>query len=614
MITRVGIALCALLAGAVDQAQLPPSKAAATGTAVVSGVVVSAGQPAQPVRRAIVKLSGRGEMSRSAVTDDQGRFSIGFLPGGTYTLTVSKAAYVTTTYGALGVEAPGTPFVLRDGETVNGLRIPLTKGAAISGTIRDHTGQAAEGVQVFVSRAELAKGRRTEAPFVAAIDQATTDDTGAYRIFGLAPGTYLVSALPRPGGTGLTAPTREQVEAELRTLQQRQSGVTPSAAPAGPAPVFEQVGYAPIFHPSAVTADQAAAVSVNAGDDKRGIDIFLALVPMTTVEGVVMGVDGQPMPNVLLNITTTGPPLPPLFGLTPLSSLPGTDASFRFQNVAPGTWTITARSSARVVRRNEQGGLISSSGNANDIPAGTFYWGAATVDARGGTTKVTINMRPGVVMKGRVVFDSATAQAMPNPTSVRLSMSPDPDPAREAAALFPVALPAVTNPIADGSFELRGLTPGSWLLSAIVPGASGPTGWWLRSAMVGARDLLDAPLELTESDLNGVEITLTNRHTELAGSLLATDGKPISTLAIIAMPAERALWSSSRRVQQTRPATNGRFSFADLPPGNYLLVAVTETASGNWRTEEFLAAIAPTGVKVTIGEGQKVTQDLKVQR
>ena len=589
-----------------------PRSAAATGTGIVSGVVVSS-VDAQPVRRAIVKLSGRGEISRSAVTDDAGKFAIGFLPGGTYTMTVSKPAWITATLGGPATGGTGTPLVLRDAETIANLRIPLVKGGAISGTVRDHTGGPAEAVQVFAARADLAKGTQI-ANLSSSVEVVTTDDMGAYRIFGLAPGNYIVGALSKITTiAGVDVPTRDQVEAELRALQQRGPGTPAPAAAAAPPPPAPKFGYAPMYHPSAASAAQATVVTVGAGDDKGGTDILLMLVPLSAIDVQVVGVDGQPAPDVVTNISTTGPPLPSSFGLLPTTPLLDREARFRIPNVAPGTWTITARSSARVVTRNPDGSLQSTRGNENEIPPGTFYWAASTIDATTGVTSVTLHLRPGLTMTGRVAL-AGTAAAPPAPTAaqVRLSMALDSDPARAPTALFPASPPAVTNPKPDGSFEMRGLTPGPWTLTALVPGGSGPTGWWLRSAMLNGKDLLDAPIDVGDRDLAGVEITLSNRHTALSGTLMGADSRPLSNLVIVAMPEDRALWAAARRVRQTRPSTDGKFSFADLPPGAYLLAAVTDVSDAELRTAEFLASIAAAGIKVSIAEGEKKTQDLRV--
>jgi hypothetical protein len=66
-------------------------------------------------------------------------------------------------------------------------------------------------------------------------------------------------------------------------------------------------------------------------------------------------------------------------------------------------------------------------------------------------------------------------------------------------------------------------------------------------------------------------------------------------------------------VQSSRPATSGRFAFADLPPGEYVIAALTDLPD-DWRTPEFLSGLAGAGVKVTIAEGERKMQNLRILR
>ena len=174
------------------------------GSATIGGVVVSAEDPTKPVRHAIIRLSGRGELNRGAVTDDEGRFAISFVPAGAYMLSASKPAHLTTAFGAKGPGRPGTSIVVREGESIAGLRIPLTKGAVITGTVRDPSGEPIKGTNVFLARAgtALTTVQGLDATTYATMDATTTDDLGIYRIFGLAPGGYIVGAMPPQTGGG----------------------------------------------------------------------------------------------------------------------------------------------------------------------------------------------------------------------------------------------------------------------------------------------------------------------------------------------------------------------------------------------------------------------------
>jgi hypothetical protein len=61
-----------------------------------------------------------------------------------------------------------------------------------------------------------------------------------------------------------------------------------------------------------------------------------------------------------------------------------------------------------------------------------------------------------------------------------------------------------------------------------------------------------------------------------------------------------------------RPSTEGRFSFADLPAGDYLLVALTDADPGEWQTPEFLGTIAGAGVRISLAQGERKIQDLRI--
>jgi len=68
----------------------------------------------------------------------------------------------------------------------------------------------------------------------------------------------------------------------------------------------------------------------------------------------------------------------------------------------------------------------------------------------------------------------------------------------------------------------------------------------------------------------------------------------------------------SRRVKTTRPGSDGTFSFADLPDGNYLLGALTDITEAERNDPAFLASLAPATVKVTVTLGRVTVQDLRI--
>lgn len=609
------LALCLVLVDGVTQAP-PISPPPTVGSAIVSGVVVSTGSSPQPIRRAVIKLSTGGNVSRGAITDDSGQFTIGSLPAGNYTLTVSKPAYLTTTFGAKG--GVGTTIVLKDGERLGNLRVPLTKGSVITGTVRDQLGEPARDVPVYVTR----KGIPPPAPGLGVstnIPTVVTDDTGTYRVYGLTAGTYLVGALPRPsvGGNEIATMTRAQVDAELRLLQQRSGtvGAPPVTQTPPAASTDRRVNFTPVFHPAAIDFEQATPVVVGAGEERRGIDISIVLVPVATVSGIVIGPDGQPTSAVSVELSRPLPLMPLSASLDlNLQRRPATDGTFRFTGVMPGTYTLLAKSTAQVTRYSETGQVLGSTGGLNDIPAGTFYLASTKIEVGGGNelSGLVLRLVPGPRMTGKIVFDATTQPAPANMSAIRLTMTSESE-TQSAMRILLGSQTAATTINPDGTFEIRGLTPGAYTFAATIPPGAAQKPWMLRSALMGDRDLLDHPMEVGDTDLSDIGITFTDRHTELSGTLATAAGVPVSDYVIVAMPADRALWRSARRVQSARPSTTGQFTFTDLPPGDYLLATLTDIPE-NWKTVEFLGSIAGAGTKLSIGEGEKKVFNLQIAR
>ena len=72
----------------------------------------------------------------------------------------------------------------------------------------------------------------------------------------------------------------------------------------------------------------------------------------------------------------------------------------------------------------------------------------------------------------------------------------------------------------------------------------------------------------------------------------------------------------SRRVRSARPGTTGTFRIANLPPGEYYLCALTDLDSSqiSSASSTFLEALAAASFKISLAEGQKLTQDVQVKR
>ena len=114
-------------------------------------------------------------------------------------------------------------------------------------------------------------------------------------------------------------------------------------------------------------------------------------------------------------------------------------------------------------------------------------------------------------------------------------------------------------------------------------------------------------------------VTYTDKWQELTGRLTAASGAPASEFTVIAFPANREFWlPGSRRIVTARPGTNGEFilsgpGLATLPPGDYLIAAVTDLDRNEQHDPAFLATLVSSAVPVTLTPGGRMVQHLRIQ-
>lgn len=612
-------AVC-LVTSALALAQQPGRDAVTTaaGSAAIVGSVVNDESTPRPVRRALVTLtlSGRGGGGgTTVVTDDAGSFSFNRLPAGRYTLSASRPGFPNASYGASRPGRPGTAIQLADRQQLANIVIRMWRGAVITGTIFDPNGEPLPSARVSLQRYMYSSqnGQRT---LQQSGGSATTDDRGVYRIYGVAPGEYFVQlGVPFSLPGDLRQTTEQSVQAALQQGRASGAGAAIPALAKGPA-----VTYAPIFYPGATSAANATTVKVGAGEERIGIDMQLQLVPTATIEGVVVHPDGTAAPDAQLTVVGTEQ-AGPMSIMSNVASMfggnrPKTDGSFSLTGIAPGQYTVVARTGGR-----------GAAGTASN-PA---LWAAAEVSINGQDVNgVRLQLEPGVTVSGRVAFDSSTSPAAgsaaarpPDPSTIRVSLAPILTGSAVAAVIQPGQVDA------QGNFSFTNVTPGRYRFSATTGvagrGSAGapataiagplPGGiWTIKSATVRGRETLDSGLEVKPGETVGdAVLTFTDRPTTLSGTLFDASGRSASDYFIILYSADKSFWPPpSRRVVMSRPGTDGNFTFRNLPPGDYLLAAATDVDQGEWMDPAFLAQFVNASIKISLVEGETKAQDIRI--
>jgi len=558
---------------------------AVSGTAVISGTVVNA-ISGQPVRRAIVTTSAsEGGLRVIAVTGDDGRFAVRDLPAGHYYLGVSRYGFVGAAYGSTKPGRPGTTIPIAAGEKKSDISLRLTPTGAITGTVVDQSGDPVAGARVIVLHYGFGyqTGERTlmqtGVPF-----GTVTDDRGIYRASGLPPDDYYVAvAADSTRGAEMREVTSAEVSWAAKVLQSKGASSDSPAPPLG-----RTVDYAPVYYPGGFTSATATAIHLKAAEEQTGIDVVLDRVATARLTGTVVAPDGVLPPglqvNVVANDTVSGLPFA---GLN--TARLDKDGVFTSAGLLPGDYTVVVRAAGA-----GRGG--------SSVPAAALF-GLADVSINGGDAAVTVTLENGATVAGRLVFDGQIAKPPSDLSRLRVSLT------ASRSARTPSLGVAATSVGSSGDFAFVGVTPGRYALFTSAPG------WVLKSAIVNGHDVLDQPLEVGTAGVTGMTVTFTDQHTEISGSFLDTNGRPAPEYFIIAFPADKALWwPESRRIQSQRPAADGHFSIKDLPAGEYLLAAVTDVEPMEWLDPNFLSQLVPAATKLTLHDGEKITQSLKVAK
>jgi hypothetical protein len=242
-----------------------------------------------------------------------------------------------------------------------------------------------------------------------------------------------------------------------------------------------------------------------------------------------------------------------------------------------------------------------------------------TVNITGADLDVArLTLQPGLTLSGRVVVDDAASTAPPDLTALHvqiqsesLQVASPQNRGRGGGPNMGLLQPAAVR--ADGTFVAADLVPDTYRVT-ITGGAIDSAGWWLRSAMLKGRDLLDAGLRLAPGEhITGLTLVLSDRRTQLSGTITTPGGAAVSELFVLAYPADASLRGpNSRRVKAVRPDSSGRFVIDNLPPGDYLMCALTDIDDGQWNEPGFLDAAVAASVKITLADGEKKVQDLRL--
>jgi hypothetical protein len=521
-------------------------------TASIKGLVTAADTGA-PVRGAEVRLSSRGGYERLVTTDGDGAFRMSDLAAGEYRVTVSRTGFSSLVFGQRRpLEAPAT-INLSEGETFTA-NLSLTRGGAIHGRVVDQYGDPIAGTRVQALRSRMVRGQRR---LQSMGPGDLTDDTGEFRVYGLPPGDYYVTASTGPADAVRRDP--------------------------------------PVFYPGTPSFTEAQSITLAVGGESAA-DFQLLPIRNARVSGIVFNASGAPARAMVqlaseaigvgMSFENASPP--PAFMINADS---GADGRFTIDNVPPGPYVLTANSSfvAGMIAGNQ-------AGNPNARPSpemrqimeqGPETATMSIVVAGENISDLALTTRRGGVLTGTFERDSGVVRPLPN------RLYPDVRYAKGGSGL------SMAQGGASASFRLAGIS-GPFFLA--INGL--PDDWAVSQIIVDGVDVTDEPIDL-KGQTASARVVLTDRVATVSGVIQSR--REAANYSVVVFPDDVTRWSyPSRYVRSARANNKGQFSISGLPPDErYFAVAVDFLEEGEEQDPQFLERLRSQATTFSLRENEQ---------
>ena len=319
----IGLFLLALSVSAQSE-----DLASRTAQNLVSGQVIDgyAGSGVAGAQVYLRSTASKDILAYVTVSSPEGRFTLTGITPGTYTLGVLHDSYVPTQWGAT-LASSSTPLIIGPDQTIKDLRVQLTRPGVTFGRILDENNTPVAFARVQAITIRYFNGIR----HLTAAQQSSTNDLGEFRMAGLAPGSYILSA-SHPGRRRMVSADRiigtSEYDAEFAN------------------------SYAETFYPASLTANLAQKFELGSNSQLGPISIRLVRSKQSKIAGTVRGANGLPSRNTLIQLW-------PLdsegknAGVGKSIPLDNANGNFEFSKLPPGGYLVGARSSGMAGREEQ---------------------------------------------------------------------------------------------------------------------------------------------------------------------------------------------------------------------------------------------------------------------
>ena len=475
---RLGvIAGCAVLL-AVGWAS--PAHAADASASIEGSVLKDPG--GEPLKKAIIELirESQDEPANYSVTSEaDGHFKIVGVRPGTYLVLVERTGFIAV--DSHHHHSEGITISLEPGQQLKDMTLHMLAASVLTGRVVDEDGDPMPNVNIAVLRRDLSAHDGQ----LDLVGSDRTNDVGQYRISGLAPGRYFVSATPAVDFQSLATQPKE-------------------AATGGKL----QLAYVATFYPNTADRAEAAAVELRPAEETP-VDFSLVRTPTARLRGTVANL----LPGAHAVVTLHSAESSLVFNQTEA----GKNGAFELRDVAPGTYTLMA---------------IEETGDKPRIARQTITVSGTNLEG------LRLSPLPGATIRGQVRTPGRSFDYS------QLSLYLEPTDGDEEALNVAQHSGDSFHVNADGTFEWKNIPAGTYYVEA----ASNKHDWILESVLLDGREIVDSELPVSGGS-PALTVTLSADGATVEGTVMDDKGQPVPGAAVVAVPGSRFRKRQSRYVR-----------------------------------------------------------------
>lgn len=528
--------------------QPPAAQSKPEDLATLNGIVKHS-VTSEPVPKASISLfpvdprPGTQMAPATTTTNAEGRFAMKNLEPGRYRLSASKPGFVNTELGARTANQQGATVTLEKGQSLTGLEIKLSPHSIVTGRITDEDGDPVAYAQVSLVRYRYFQGRKQAMP----TGFAQTNDLGEYRIFGIGPGKYFLSASVNRGGY-------------MNTVDR-------SALP------IVQESNAPTYYPNAPDTHSATQLNVPLAGKLDSIDVRLRREKTFRIRGKVAGI-GSATQGGMINLIRKDGSSDVMGADRNSSQFRGPSGEFEIRGVRPGSYLLRAMYfEPPDIQRH-----------------GTIPLEVSNTDVE----NLTVSLAAPIELRGSIRAEADTQPALDTLSlylESRLSRSLGGGMAR----------------VKQGAFEMLRIAPDHYDLR--INGL--PPGYYIKSIRNADIDVKENGLDLSAgASQHQLEIILSPEGAQLEGAITDAKDNPVSAAAIVLRPKSGKDWDLAQ-MRPVTSDQQGKFQIQGIAPGEYHLIAFTNVDTMEAMDPDFFKEHESKAATIKLSPSARESRQLK---